>query len=420
MGLRARPHATSWGELNVSQTDKSKRFFGARSGTQSESSGVSRTRRSTRRVAAWTATLMALTLSLTPGVSWAESDPEPTPTASVLKVDALETALTGDDTSEKGSGEVTASPSNTPDSKPSASETQTTDPEAGKPNDATPDAADTTQTPSTNTTDAGQEGIRPMVVGPEPVTGNYMYWTVTDTAGTLVGGATTQVQGPRNNSNTNSDDRYQNWQTTRDVTDCVSTPCTGLDVDPDPGEFQVVSSVNGFPTISNSGANSRWRVRQASTAPAGYTWNANQAWLAITGSGEDANANQWTQVGTYYRHDFGTFRVRALTNTVVVTKRDMRTGLGAAATSATATTGARFGLFESNTSTTPLFECTTIADGTCTFPNVNATGQFWVGELDPVPGSAAANAYTAPITTFNAGGSDRPYRYRTPSLMGNG
>lgn len=119
-----------------------------------------------------------------------------------------------------------------------------------------------------------------------------------------------------------------------------------------------------------------------------------------------------------------TFTHTYISHTIVMLKGDLRTGLssGGVNTASSYVVGARFGLYESSTASTPMSECTILvaADG-CRFENVTQKGvQLWVGELAPVPGSSAATHYSAPLgtlTTGTAGGfSNRAYRYATPTL----
>lgn len=277
------------------------------------------------------------------------------------------------------------------------------------------DSASETEAIIANVGESDAAEIMPLAAGPETATGNYMYWTVTDASGNLVGGATTQIMGPRNNDSS--------WGTSRDVVDCVSSPCTGYDRDPDPGEFQVVSNTGGFPAISNTGANSRWRVQQGGTdatnAPTGYYWTNTQTWVTITGTGQGATSGQWTSSGSIYRHSFGTFRVAPNPEySIVVRKGDLRTSQSGGTNfgvDSKYVEGARFGLYTSATAQTPTATCTiTPGATTCQFSNV-AAGTWWVGELDPVAGSTADLHYSDPIEYLTTGSgttfTDRAYRY---------
>lgn len=90
-------------------------------------------------------------------------------------------------------------------------------------------------------------------VGPEPgVSGSSVYWSVVDTSGTRVAGASFTVDRAPGGSN--------NWAPYASVTDCTAPGCAGPDLDPDAGEFQTLAPDN------NS-----YRIRQAAQ-PRGYTW----------------------------------------------------------------------------------------------------------------------------------------------------
>ena len=136
----------------------------------------------------------------------------------------------------------------------------------------------------------------------------------------------------------------------------------------------------------------------------------------------DPNGNFRTGTG---RYSLVTHTIPALpVNTITVSKGDLRTGTTATSVGTSYTQGAKFELYATDTSTTPLYTCTTDASGTCSFTNVSVTSgtQLWVGEVDPVAGSTAAQKYGPNITDLTTGTSGgfttRPYRYRTPALTG--
>ncbi len=137
------------------------------------------------------------------------------------------------------------------------------------------------------------------MAGPESgVTTPYVYWTVKDANGNLIGGATFQLQGPRTSNS--------NWGNTYTVTDCTSSPCTGLDRDPDPGEFQVANGQGGLGTMTTS---QRWQVQPApnqSTWTYGgviYNFMGDTDWAQIAGNNNTPSAGQWTT----NTHNFGSF-----------------------------------------------------------------------------------------------------------------
>ncbi|MDN6429441.1 MAG: VWA domain-containing protein, partial [Propionibacterium sp.] len=114
-------------------------------------------------------------------------------------------------------------------------------------------------------------------------------------------------------------------------------------------------------------------------------------------------------------------------STIVVQKGSYRSGATNPSGVSTAdTVGVRFGLFDSATSTDPLYTCEiSTTDGKCTFTGVAESNRtLWAGELDPAPASAAASTFTGPLTQFSTGSpsafTDRPYRYETPRLTATG
>ncbi len=139
--------------------------------------------------------------------------------------------------------------------------------------------------------------ITPFDAGPDGATPPYVYWTVEDGAGALVGGATFQLQGPRTSSRFGTNVTWNNNSTT--VPDCTSAPCSGPDLDPDEGEFLVKTI--GSHNISDS---NRYRVRQV-TPPTNYAFVDSNQW--VHGSGNGNTPSGWS--GRTY--DFGEFEVRA-------------------------------------------------------------------------------------------------------------
>lgn len=93
-------------------------------------------------------------------------------------------------------------------------------------------------------------------------------------------------------------------------------------------------------------------------------------------------------------------------STIVVQKGSYRSGATNPSGVSTAdTVGVRFGLFDSATSTDPLYTCEiSTTDGKCTFTGVAESNRtLWVGELNPAPASAAASTFTGPLTQFSTG-----------------
>lgn len=253
-------------------------------------------------------------------------------------------------------------------------------PDASTPASPTPDADTATATPGTDTatpgdvetaptspglqTDGGTaaEGesgpqLAPLAAGPETgAVAPYLYWEARDASGALLGGATFSVAGPRTGNN--------NWGTARTVTDCTAEPCTGLDLDPDAGEF-LVTHLTATQAVSTA---SRYRVQQTG-APAGSS-TTDAAWREIGGTGNTGSWNGGRGEGT---HDFGVFTsIPAGSSVVTVKVGAYRSG----STSIENLAGATLGLFSSLAATapyqdpaasTPWSTCTSDAEGDCVF-----------------------------------------------------
>lgn len=107
---------------------------------------------------------------------------------------------------------------------------------------------------------SGANEIAPLAAGGADAP--YVFWTVKDAGGSLVGGATFTIQGPRDN-NYGQDSNNNRWNdNSREVTDCQTAPnacpAGNRDLDPDPGEYLVkYMSSNGTGTPI-SADRSRW------------------------------------------------------------------------------------------------------------------------------------------------------------------
>ncbi|KAB1644706.1 LPXTG cell wall anchor domain-containing protein [Gulosibacter chungangensis] len=185
---------------------------------------------------------------------------------------------------EEEADSPTEAPSNTQDA-----DTQGTEVPAEQDSESldTDDASGTSETPNEKSLEDDTEDeaatIVPFVVGPEQVNPPYLYWDVRNSSGNaLVGGATVTLQGPRQSN--------QNWGTEYEVVDNIGQPgYSGLDADPDPGEFLVSRSE----VAAITGTNSRWRVQIAS-APFGYS-------AASSGWNQMSSNNSWSN----QTYDFG-------------------------------------------------------------------------------------------------------------------
>ncbi|MET0449471.1 MAG: LPXTG cell wall anchor domain-containing protein, partial [Aeromicrobium sp.] len=138
------------------------------------------------------------------------------------------------------------------------------------------------------TTDSAPVGAR--AIGPEStVAPPYLSWNVVDQHGDPVPGATFEIAGPRTSASA--------WGTARTVADCTAAPCTGLDLDSDPGEFQL-KNLTATQAVSPT---ARYRVRLTGV-PSGYVLGST-AWVEQPGSGNTPSGSPWTTF------DFGAFTV---------------------------------------------------------------------------------------------------------------
>ncbi|WP_025133545.1 vWA domain-containing protein [Leucobacter sp. PH1c] len=314
----------------------------------------------------------------------------------------------------------------TPATEPPATEQPATEPPATE-QPATEQPA--TEQPAAETTDPAPStplaradaAIAPLAAGPDApdVTAPYVYWRAVDPSGALVPGATFALQGPRQNG--------ANWGTTVTVTDCTSAPCTGLDRDPDPGEFQVkYLSPATNPTSNGVATTGRYRVQQTA-APAGFA-GPGTAWREIPGSG---NTGAWG--GTTY--NFGDFVNTPIPPAkIIVSTGGDRTAAGGITklagvtlllnTGTTAPSGTRpDGVSGSGAGWA---RCVSDTNGECVFevPNTqtggaNRNSRFWVVQpSDGVPSGWFTN--TALGTGPNGGASLSDYRFRTGSALQSG
>lgn len=177
---------------------------------------------------------------------------------------------------------------------PAVPETPAASDQPAAPEVPTPTAKPSTPK-STGKATASEATAAPRALGPDApgVAAPYVYWTARDANGALLPGASFELAGPRTSS------IFSPWPTARTVTDCTSAPCTGLDRDPDPGEFQVKYTTPATnPTANGVSSSSIYRVRQTA-APAGYSI-ANTAWRETPGSGTTGNwGGQTYNFGAY-------------------------------------------------------------------------------------------------------------------------
>ncbi|TCK45079.1 von Willebrand factor type A domain-containing protein [Leucobacter luti] len=277
-------------------------------------------------------------------------------------------------------------------------------------------------TPKAATDDASvtSDAVTPFSLGPDGpgVTAPYVYWTAVDGDGALVPGATFTIEGPRTSA--------ISWTRTVTVTDCVSAPCTGIDRDPDPGEFQVkflTPATN--PTANGVTTSSRYRVTQTA-APSGYTFNSTAN--TIPGSG---NTGNWG--GTTY--DFGAYvNTKIEPGKIVVKTGGDRTGASGVTNLAGVTlllnggSGSPNGVRPDGVSGAGAgwALCVSDANGECTFevPNTQSGGanrdaRFWVVQrTDGAPTGWFTNPSLS--TGSSDAGTATAYNFRTGTLLRSG
>lgn len=355
---------------------------------------------------------LTLTLGMFPSSMAAADTPDPSDTASAAESSVSSSPELTNSPEVTSSQSVTETPPTSGSSSPEA---------AGQ---TTSSAQESTADPTVETQaavgalPAQGEVSQLSVLGPEAdVETPYVYWdlqTASSSNTSLIGGGSFELQGPRGG--------LGNWGTNYQIADCVSTPCTGYDKDPDPGEFQVPNGATGPQGTISMSTSQRWRLRPAST-PA--NWYSADNWY------EFASTSTWVEMGSADWSDgsrnFGNFYARVATTrdyTITVNKGTYRTGTGPDNVSADDTAGVRFGLFSSAAATTPLATCEISSDnlGKCVFPQTTlaARAVAYIKELSPAPGSVAAAKLGEPLATLTTGTStytDRDYviQYQLPS-----
>lgn len=261
-------------------------------------------------------------------------------------------------------------------------------------------------------------GITPMAVGADGAAPPYVYWTVKDNAGNLIGGASFTIQGPRDTTS-GSDSTDSKWNATnnRTVTDCTTAPnpcpANSFDRDPDPGEFLVANigaNNSGTPIDSNL----RYRVRQA-TVPSGRTWvDTNNTWQLVPGTRQNPSANAWS--GQTY--NFGNFAITSAS--IKVTAGGDRTadnvtqgnGLGFAPD------GTVFQAQRTNGGT--VYTCSvTGGTGSCVITGLPTGGNGWNVSVKSVPSGWFINDQLGTTTSGGSSAVLENYVFQTTSLTNN-
>ena len=234
----------------------------------------------------------------------------------------------------------------------------------------------------------------------------WLVWTATDDAGAPLGGATFTLQSRG----------FLGWGTVREVADCTSGPCTGLDIDPAPGAFKVKYLV--APSTTPVEAGQRYRV-SATTGPAGYV-------PVSTDYREIPSGGTWNDGAGPETHDFGAYPfIVPPPATIVVHTGGDRVGL----TGLSNLAGVVLHL-NTNTNSAPSgtrpdgvagdgsgwARCVSDASGLCTFtvPDTGANGganydkRFWVVQQS-VPGGWFMNQQ---LRTGGSGGAGSATNYQ--------
>lgn len=165
-----------------------------------------------------------------------------------------------------------------------------------------PEGGATTPTPETEATVPEPEQPRAQAAPLAAPNAYGFSWTVVDAAGSPLGGATVQLQGPA------ASGWWQtSWGDAYSVADCTSEPCgpNSMDQDPRPGVFSVDRLVNGrsVTMLDSSVTRQRFRI-QAENAPAGSAW-VTKGLIEIPGSNASPSPNPWGKNSW----DFGALKV---------------------------------------------------------------------------------------------------------------
>lgn len=204
-------------------------------------------------------------------------------------------------------------PTSIPEAPTTSDDEPTAEPTEGPKGEPTDDSAGTTREPTTDSSEDSfnatvEDGLGAAVIGPRAagadgpgLTAPYVYWEAKAESGALLGGASFRLQGPRSGVFNVS------WGNAVVVEDNIGQPgYSGLDMDPDPGEFAVMYI--GSHRISDS---SVYRVQRVSAPPNHYTGSTD--WREIPGqllSPNSPKSGAWSSRS----YDFGSFEFAPFTN----------------------------------------------------------------------------------------------------------
>lgn len=270
-----------------------------------------------------------------------------------------------------------------------------------------------------------------LIDAPEDLEAPFVYWNLERADGTPLPGATFQIAAGTGTSG---------WGSSVNVPDCVaadSASCTGIDRDPDPGEFQVrYLATNGSNPVV---AGNRYRVTQ-SVVPSGYLADS------VRGSGtsgwQTVAAGAWNDGAGADTHDFGTWvnlaTVASGSSRIIVKAGSDRTGASSVAGLAGVVMHLRTGNASGPSSSRAdgvagdgagWARCVSDANGDCSFnvpntggttgnPQANRDARFWV-----VQHSVPSGWYASPALrtgSSSGSGSSTDYRFRTGTQLRSG
>lgn len=228
--------------------------------------------------------------SFAAGADHAEETGSVTNSESTVDVQASESASATSNESTKASEDSSAPSEKTEKISDSAVESTASKPTAEAEETTSPTDESAKQSSKRVADDSGI-GLRS--VGPDGTAAPYVYWNVADPDGNPIEGATFTLDQRSGNR----------WTGTRNVSDCSSGTCTGVDRDADAGEFLAKWIGNDRPGANPTDStqvtsNGRYRLTRGE-APTGYVWVSSPTEI-------DLSNKTWSNETL----NFGTFTVK--------------------------------------------------------------------------------------------------------------
>lgn len=125
--------------------------------------------------------------------------------------------------------------------------------------------------------------------------GAYLQWSVRDDQGSLVPGATVEVQGPRQGPASDANERWNTSGGPYYVTDCTVDPChpDSMDQDPTPGVFKVdtLRGLSGYFQTASDVDRARYRIRPIGSIPQHRWETSTTTWNEIPAASGTNNHN---------------------------------------------------------------------------------------------------------------------------------